>query len=137
MSRSTRIMATLAVTMTAVAVVIPAQANSKFKTTINSKTTLSGTKVTGTFTGSPFGSGSVKGNAALPYFYFTYYAKGGSLTMKYKGSVTSTGHVTGPYTWLSGTGKYRHIKGSGTGYGTPNGKGYKNFNFTYTGTATW
>jgi hypothetical protein len=135
MSGRTRVVAAGTTALACAVIAAPAQAKTH-TTSVSSKTTLNGTTVTGSFSGS-FGRGRVKGTADLPYFYLTYYASGGSLTMRFKGAPTSTGTVTGTYVWMKGTGRYKRIRGSGHGTGTPFGKGYKSFSFKFTGTARY
>ena len=73
--------------------------------------------VGGTFSGKPFGKGKVKGKSVLPLFTLKFSGKGGGFTMLFKGAPDND-VIKGKFTLTKGTGKYKGIKGSGTGTGT-------------------
>lgn len=70
------------------------------------------TRMRGTVSGKPLGSGSVTGTASIPKFSSTLKLRGGSVRV----TATLSGYdpVKGSWRYVSGTGRYRNISGGGT-----------------------
>ncbi len=116
--------------LAAAAVGAPAAHAKTEKVSLKMKSALTSTTLKGTFSGSPLGRGSVLGKANLPYFTITFQGQGGSATLRLKGAPKGD-KITGSWTWLRGTGKFRGIKGAGKAVGAPSG------DFTFTGRARY
>ena len=102
----------LASALAAGALIAPSMASAKtvkFKVKAPAKT--AGTVITGKFSGT-FGKGKVTGVSTPPRVTTTLHAKGGKIILK-----TEDGHIDGAYIigtfTMSGTGKYKKIKGKG------------------------
>ena len=100
--------------------------------TVPSSGAQSGTKLTGAYNGTPFGSCKMTGTLVIPDTKQTWACKGGTLKVVAHSTSGASDDVVGTWTMSSGTGKFRGIKGKGKFTGTLSGG-----NFTYTGTASW
>ncbi|MEN3279474.1 MAG: hypothetical protein V7607_614 [Solirubrobacteraceae bacterium] len=132
-SKSVKVIA--AVTAVVVAAGIPtagvaASKTSSHKVNIKAKFKQTGTKLTGTYKGTPWGSGKVTGTLVLPHAKVILHTKIGNATLEYDGKLSGTS-VIGNWKFTHGTGKLKHVKGTGKAKGTLSG------DFTYTGTAKY
>src|SRR5262249_8767131 len=101
------------------------------KVNINAAFTQAGTKLTGSFSGKPWGKGKATGTLVIPTATITFHTKMGTATLRYNGTIHDGTKVSGHWTFIKGTGKLKHIKGSGQANGDLNGK------FKYTGKARY
>jgi hypothetical protein len=98
---------------------------------INAAFTQSGTKLTGTYSGKPWGKGKATGTLVIPTATLTFHTKIGTATLRYDGTIYNGTKVKGDWKWIKGTGKLKGIKGGGKARGDLSGK------FKYTGTARY
>ena len=108
-----------------------ATAAKSHKVNISATFTQSGTKLTGKYSGKPWGKGKATGTLVIPTATITFHTKMGTATLRYKGTVHDGTKVSGHWTFIKGTGKLKHIKGSGEANGDLSGK------FKYTGKARY
>jgi hypothetical protein len=99
------------------ALVVPSAASAKtYK--VNMKTpspgTTKGTAISGTLTGTPFGTCKMKGTLIIPKATETWKCKGGSFRLVAVSTTGANNNVKGTWTLSKGTGKFKGIKGRGT-----------------------
>jgi hypothetical protein len=95
-----------------------------------------GTRISGSWTSPQLGKGTLTGTLKIPVVTITWKASGGTFTTRAgnKGCTSATmdaPNYTGCFRVLSGTGKFKGIKGSGTLKGNLDG------HVTYTGKLTY
>jgi len=91
-----------------------------------------GTKICGTYGGSPFGTCKMTGTLQIPKSTQTWKCPKGNITVKAVGTTGAANDAKGTWKMTGGTKKYKHIKGSGTFSGKLN-TGV----FTYVGKAKY
>jgi hypothetical protein len=91
-----------------------------------------GTKICGTYGGSPFGTCKMTGTLVIPKSTQTWKCPKGKITVKAVGTSGASNDAKGTWKMTGGTKKYKHIRGSGTFSGKLN-TGV----FTYVGKAKY
>ena len=91
-----------------------------------------GTHICGTYGGSPFGTCKMTGTLVIPRSTQTWKCAKGNITVKAVGTTGAANDAAGTWTMKGGTGKYKHIRGSGKFHGK-----LSTGIFTYTGTAKY
>ena len=76
----------------------------------------SGTKISGTFKGKPWGKVKATGTLIIPVATVTFKLKGGTVTVRGTGTLKGT-TINSKWKVLKGTGKYKGAKGKGTATG--------------------
>jgi hypothetical protein len=92
----------------------------------------SGTTISGPMKGKPFGRCQIVGTLVIPKFNFTWRCKAGWIKVSSVATSGASDDVKGTWKILSGTRRYKGIKGKGKFFGK-NSTG----DFTYTGTARY
>ena len=121
-----------ATALAAAGLAVPVAASAK-KVSITAKLGLApqgGGKTTGTASGT-FGRATASGTAVPPKMITKLKVKGGTVTITVRDGHVASGNVVGTFK-LSGTGKYKKLKGSGRMKGNIN-----TFLFTFKGSGTW
>src|SRR6185503_15438579 len=106
----------------AVGVLVPTLASAKktVKVNMSQNAKLTGIKLTGTATGKPFGKCKVSGTVTVPKVTAKWKCKGGTVTLKTKDArIVGANFVSSAK--LSGTGKYKGLKGKVIGKGSTGG----------------
>jgi hypothetical protein len=113
--KSFRARAVALVVVASACAALPASASAatKFRFT-QSSGKLTGNTATGTISGGTFGKGTVTGKVTPPTASYTFKFKGGTIKMSFNATDIEGSHIAGPIKLTGGTGKYAHIKGSGT-----------------------
>jgi hypothetical protein len=91
-----------------------------------------GTKICGTYGGSPFGTCKMTGTLQIPKSTQTWKCSKGKITVKAVGTTGAANDAKGTWKMTGGTGKYKHISGKGTFSGK-----LSTGVFTYVGTAKY
>lgn len=91
-----------------------------------------GTHICGTYGGSPFGKCVMTGTLVIPKSTQTWKCAKGKITVKAVGTTGAANDAAGTWKMVGGTGKYKHIRGSGKFHGK-----LSTGIFTYRGTARY
>jgi hypothetical protein len=83
-----------------------------------------GVHLSGTVSGSPFGTCPYTGHLIIPTVTENWHCKGGTVTIAVKASTGAQNNAAGSWTISYGTGKYRHVHGHGTFTGTVSSSTY-------------
>jgi hypothetical protein len=86
----------------------------KVSMTITKPCPQKGTKICGTYGGSPFGTCKMTGTLVIPKSTQNWQCSKGNITVKAVGTSGASNDAKGNWTMSGGTGKYKHIHGSGT-----------------------
>jgi hypothetical protein len=76
-----------------------------------------GTHICGTYAGKPFGTCKMTGTLVIPKSTQTWKCSKGKITVKAVGTTGAANDAAGTWKMTGGTGKYKHIKGSGKFHG--------------------
>ena len=76
-----------------------------------------GTHICATYNGSPFGKCKMTGTLVIPKSTQTWKCAKGKITVKAVGTTGAANDAAGTWKMTAGTGKYKHIKGSGKFHG--------------------
>jgi hypothetical protein len=92
----------------------------------------SGTKLSGTVSGTPFGRCPYTGVLRIPSASQVWRCRGGTITFVSTATTGGANNSAGNWTMPHGTGKYAHIHGRGTYTGT-----ISKFTYRYVGSASY
>ena len=133
MSTIRKVVSMAVASVIAVGVLVPALASAKKTVKVNMTQTakVTGIKLTGTVTGKPFGKCKVTGTVTPPKVTAKWKCKGGTITLKTT-DATIVGSNFISTSKLSGTGKYKGLKGK-----TKNKGSVASAKGTFIGTASY
>jgi hypothetical protein len=73
-----------------------------------------GTKICATYGGTPFGTCTMKGTLVIPKSKQVWTCKRGKINVTATGTTGPSNNAAGTWKMKGGTGRYKHITGSGT-----------------------
>jgi hypothetical protein len=106
--------------LSAVAFVATANAakkSHKVKMTVTKPCPQKGTKICATYGGKPFGTCKMTGTLTIPTSSQTWKCKNGKIKLTAVGTTGAANDAAGTWKMKGGTGKYKHISGSGKFHG--------------------